>query len=96
MVALRRVYDLQKIGYTLFSRLLDQEYKKVDQVKKEDDEGGGNFWASFKARNSATFVNAITSSLRQDRITYRDAANLLGIKVGTLLKYPGGTSQAGD
>ena len=89
MVALRRAYDLEKIGYKLFSRLLDEEYRKFEQAKKEDEEGGGNFWASFGARNSPRLVNAIMSSLRQDRMTYRDAANLLGVRVGTLLGYPG-------
>ncbi len=89
MVALRRAYDLEKISYPLFSRLIDEEYKKFEKVKKEDDEGGGNFWASFAARNSPTFVRAIVGSLRQDKITYRDAANLLGLRVKTLLNYPG-------
>jgi Zn-dependent peptidase ImmA (M78 family)/DNA-binding XRE family transcriptional regulator len=89
MVALRRAYDLEKISYQLFSRLIDEEYKKFEKVKKEDDESGGNFWASFAARNSPTFVKAIVGSLRQDKITYRDAANLLGLKVKTLLNYPG-------
>jgi Zn-dependent peptidase ImmA (M78 family)/transcriptional regulator with XRE-family HTH domain len=89
MVALRRAYDLEKISYPLFSRLIDEEYKKFEKVKKEDEEGGGNFWASFAARNSPTFVRAIVGSLRQDKITYRDAANLLGVKVKTLLNYPG-------
>jgi Zn-dependent peptidase ImmA (M78 family)/transcriptional regulator with XRE-family HTH domain len=89
MVALRRAYDLEKIGYKLFSRLLDEEYEKFERSKKEDDEGGGNFWASFGARNSPTLVKAIISTLRQDRMSYRDAANLLGVRFGTLLTYPG-------
>jgi Zn-dependent peptidase ImmA (M78 family)/DNA-binding XRE family transcriptional regulator len=89
MVALRRAYDLEKIGYKLFSQLLDAEYKRLEQPKKEDAEGGGNFWASFSARNSPTFVKAVVSSLRQDKMTYRDAANLLGIRVGTLRNYAG-------
>ncbi len=89
MVALRRAYDLEKIGYKMFSQLLDAEYKRFEQPKKEDDEGGGNFWASFSARNSPTFAKAIVSSLRQDKMTYRDAANLLGIRVGTLRNYAG-------
>lgn len=89
MVALRRAYDLEKIGYQLFSQLLDDEYKKFEHVKKEDDEGGGNFWASFNARNSPTLVGAVVSSLWQDKISYRDAANLLGVRVTTLLNVPG-------
>jgi Zn-dependent peptidase ImmA (M78 family)/DNA-binding XRE family transcriptional regulator len=92
MVALRRAFDLEKIGYTLFARLLDDEYKRFQQSKKEDAEGGGNFWATFGARNSRTFVSAIMGSLRQDQISYRDAANLLGVRVKTLLKYPGGAA----
>src|SRR6266850_4952346 len=65
MVALKRAYDQERIGYKLFSQLLDREYERLKRPKKEDDEGGGNFWASFSARNSPTFVNAIVSSLRQ-------------------------------
>src|SRR5882762_3018651 len=52
IVALKRAFDLEKVGYKLFSQLLDAEYKRFDEPKKEDDEGGGNFWASFSARNS--------------------------------------------
>lgn len=95
MVALRRAFDLEKIGYTLFARLLDDEYKRFQQPKKEADEGGGNFWATFAARNSRTFVRTIMGSLRQDKISYRDAANLLGVRVKTLLKYPGGGALVG-
>lgn len=94
MVALRRAFDLEKIGYTLFARLLDEGYTRLQQPKKEDAEGGGNFWATFAARNSRTFVGAIMRSLRQDKISYRDAANLLGVRVRTLLKYPGGGALA--
>ena len=90
MVALRRAYDLEKIGYALFAKLLDDEYRRFETPKKEDGESGGNFWASFGARNSRAFVKAIMSSIRQERITYRDAANLLGVRVATLLNYPGG------
>jgi Zn-dependent peptidase ImmA (M78 family) len=89
MVALRRAYDLEKIGYQVFSRLLDDEYRKFEYATKEEDEGGGNFWASFSARNSPTLVRAVVSSLQQDKVGYRDAANLLGVKVTTLLKLPG-------
>ncbi len=87
IVALKRAFDLEKVGYKLFSQLLEAEYKRFEQPKKEDDEGGGNFWASFSARNSPTFVRAVLGSLRQDKMTYRDAANLLGIRVGTLSNY---------
>jgi Zn-dependent peptidase ImmA (M78 family) len=87
MVALMRAYNLDKMGYTLFSQLLDAEYQRLGKPKKEDDEGGGNFWATFSARNSTSFVKAVTSSLREDKVTYRDAANLLGISVETLRSY---------
>lgn len=88
IVALKRSFDLEKISFPLFSKLLDDEYKKFEKLKKEDEEGGGNFWASFNARNSPTFVSAILTSVRQDKLTYRDAGGLLGIRVETLLKHP--------
>jgi Zn-dependent peptidase ImmA (M78 family) len=90
MVALRRAYDLHKINYALFSQLLDEEYNKLERLKakEEEDEGGGNFWASFNARNSPTFVRAVLNSIRQDRVSYRDAAGLLGVRVQTLLNHP--------
>jgi Zn-dependent peptidase ImmA (M78 family)/transcriptional regulator with XRE-family HTH domain len=87
MVALMRAYGLDKMGYKLFSQLMDAEYQRLERPKKEDDEGGGNFWATFSARNSPSFVRAITSSLHEDKVTYRDAANLLGVSVGTLRNY---------
>lgn len=87
IVALMRAYSLDKMGYKLFSQLLDAEYQRLERPKKEDDEGGGNFWTTFSARNSSSFVKAVTNSLREDKVTYRDAANLLGISIGTLRNY---------
>jgi len=87
MVALTRAYHLEKINYKTFSQLLDAEYKKFGDKQKEDQEGGGNFWASFTARNSPTFTKAVVGSIRQQRVTYKDAARLLGVKVGTLVNY---------
>jgi Zn-dependent peptidase ImmA (M78 family) len=88
IVVLRRAYELGKISYQLFSKLLDEEHKRFQSRQKEDEEGGGNFWASFGARNSPTLVRAILESVKRNTVTYRDAANLLGIRVSTLLNHP--------
>ena len=88
IVSLRRAYELGKISYQLFSKRLDDEHKRFKAQQKEDEEGGGNFWASFGARNSKTLVRAVLESVRRNTVTYREAANLLGIRVSTLLNHP--------
>ncbi|HET6145510.1 MAG TPA: ImmA/IrrE family metallo-endopeptidase [Candidatus Acidoferrales bacterium] len=89
MVAIMRAYELDRIGFAEFSDLMDAEYARFWKQAQEqkEKEGGGNFWSSFSARTGHVLQNAVVNSIRQGTIQYRDAANLLGLKLKTFNKY---------
>lgn len=88
VVAIRRAYELHKLSYDAFSDLLDAAYERFgNQKAQKDEDDGGNFWNTFGARSSSRLVEAVVSSVRADSLQYREAANLLGLKVGTLHRF---------
>jgi Zn-dependent peptidase ImmA (M78 family) len=86
MVVLIRAYERHKISYDRFAELMNAEYARFAQ-REEEAVSGGNFWASFSARSSPKLTQAITGSVQQGQLPYRDAARLLGVKVSTLNRY---------
>jgi hypothetical protein len=92
-VALRRAYDLQRIDYEQFKSASDEEYahyraneekrKKAEQGKKSK----GQFWATFKLRNSILFSESVATSVRSAKTTYTEASNLLGVSISTVERF---------
>jgi Zn-dependent peptidase ImmA (M78 family)/transcriptional regulator with XRE-family HTH domain len=82
LVVLRRARDLEQITGKQFKELFAAERKKYTKPK----EGGGNFYYTLLARNSALFTNAVVSAVREGRELYRDAAKLLNVSVNTIPK----------
>jgi len=94
LVALRRAKDLNHISLQTFIQAVDEQYEKfrrIDAQKREKQKNaekkGGNFWASFDLRNSATFNAAVVSALRSQKATYTEAASLLGLNLGSTVRY---------
>jgi len=93
LVALRRAYDLQRIDYEQFKSASDEEYahyraneekrKKAEQGKKSK----GQFWATFKLRNSILFSESVATSVRSAKTTYTEASNLLGVSISTVERF---------
>ena len=95
LVALRRAYDLKKLEYDDFKLALDEQYahyaaiekkrkKREEEAKKKQT---GDFWATFKLRNSILFSDTIAASVRNARTTYTEASNLLGVTISTVEKF---------
>jgi Zn-dependent peptidase ImmA (M78 family) len=94
LVALRRAYDLQKIDYDHFKAASDEEYarfraselkrKKEEQKEKKQK---GQFWATFKLRNSTIFSEAVAASVRGANTTYTEASGLLGVSISTVERF---------
>jgi Zn-dependent peptidase ImmA (M78 family) len=95
LVALRRAYDLKKIDYDHFKQAIDAQYahyaaleekrkKKEEEAKKKQT---GDFWATFKLRNSTLFSDAVVASIRSANTTYSEASNLLGVSISTIEKF---------
>ncbi|QNI30702.1 ImmA/IrrE family metallo-endopeptidase [Alloacidobacterium dinghuense] len=95
LVALRRAYDLKKLNYDDFKAALDQEYAHyyaIEQRRKKREEEAkkkqtGDFWSTFKLRNSVLFSNAIAASVRNATTTYTEASNLLGVTIATVERF---------
>lgn len=85
LVVLRRAYELHKITRAEYSEYYQREIEKQrTQRRRQDEEGGGDFYKTLRARNSNRLTNAIVSATFEGRVLYRDAARLLGVKVKTL------------
>ena len=89
MVVVMRAHELDKLSYPEFTKLMDAEYERFElQAKQQKElEGGGNFWNTFGARTGHLLQNSVVQSLQQGKLQFRDAANLLGLKLKTFNKY---------
>ena len=90
IVILRRAYELGAITRNHFFNLLEKEQQKQkEREEKEEEEstkGGGNFYLTLPVRNSHRFTETVLSALQAERVSYREAASLLGVRTGTLPK----------
>ena len=94
LVALRRAYDLQKIDYEHFKLASDEEYARyrASEIKRKKEEQKekkpkGQFWATFKLRNSALFSESVAASVRGAKTTYTEASGLLGVSISTVERF---------
>lgn len=92
--ALRRAKDLGRLPLPKFFQLVDEQYDHFKRLatqerekQKRRERKGGNFWASFDLRNSPTFNKALAASLKQERISYSDAASLFGVNISATVTY---------
>lgn len=82
VVILRRALDAKLIGKDIFFQLWEQEIKK--QKLPAPERSGGDPYATNWTRNSKSFTRAVVAAAFEERLAYREAAQLLGIKVRTL------------
>ena len=90
IVILRRAYELGALTKSNFFNLLEKERQKQrEREEKEEEEptpGGGNFYLTLPVRNSRRFTETVLGALQSERVSYREAASLLGVRTGTLPK----------
>lgn len=93
LVALRRAYDLQKIDYDHFKQAADEQYAhfRASEAKRKKEEekqkARGQFWSTFKLRNSVLFSETVAKSVRSAQTTYTEASNLLGVSISTFERF---------
>jgi hypothetical protein len=87
---------LKFIDWPAYQEFYDSQEKtqKDKKQKKTPRQGGGNFWMNLFNRNSYTFTSTIVSAAIGGRILYRDAADLLNVKVTTIAKIAEKLGQA--
>ena len=83
LVAARRTLDLDLIDEDAFSSFY-QEYRDQEWHKKQDSErSGGNFWNTQKWRVGPRFGSAVVRAVRENRLPYREACKLTGLRRDT-------------
>ena len=91
MAAVIRARDAEIIPYVLANRLIDAEYDKVEKdshlQEGDEDEGGPTFWTMFGPKSSRLLLSRVVRGLKDRKVTYLDAASLLGVKLRTLDSY---------
>jgi Zn-dependent peptidase ImmA (M78 family)/DNA-binding XRE family transcriptional regulator len=90
IVILRRAHELGALTRNEFFKLLEQERQKQREREAKQEEqpapGGGNFYLTLPVRNSRRFTETVLGALQAERVSYRDAAGLLGVRTATLPK----------
>lgn len=80
-VVLRRAYDNNKLDehdyYEYYQRLIVEH-------RKSKGTSGGNFYRSLLARNSSTLTTTLLVAAAEGRVSQKDAARLLNVKVKSL------------
>lgn len=82
----RRAMDLGLITkgefFTFYKGYMDS-FKQ----KKENQKGGGDFYATARKRVSVTFASYVNQAVNQNKLLYRDAYKITGLKGDTYQKF---------
>jgi Zn-dependent peptidase ImmA (M78 family) len=84
IVILRRALELDPILKAGFISLLEKARGFISERDEKVEEPGGDFHATFGARNGERFPSVILGALRGGRILYREAARLLDVRPSTV------------
>ncbi|PKP12407.1 MAG: hypothetical protein CVU08_10680 [Bacteroidetes bacterium HGW-Bacteroidetes-3] len=86
IVIARRTLDLGMISkvdfFTFYNNYIDQL-----RIKKETQGSGGDFYATAKKRVSLTFASHVNNAVKTNKLLYRDANKLTGLKGDTYQKF---------
>lgn len=83
VVALRRAYELEKIGREEFFDYYDNRISG----RGSSNQGGGDFRRNVLVRNSHTFTAALVESVLSGRTQARDAARLLNLRMPSFDRF---------
>jgi Zn-dependent peptidase ImmA (M78 family) len=83
LVILRRAYELNYINKSLYFDLYEKILEQMVSKDKEEN-GGGQFYPTFYARNGTRFVNDVVNAVASGQETYRQASSLLGASVAVV------------
>lgn len=86
LVIARRALDLGKISKSDFFAFYNQ-FMESFRMKKEEQTPGGNFYATARKRISVSFASHVNQAVKQDKILYRDAYKITGLKGDTYNKF---------
>lgn len=80
-VILRRAYELGKVDADVY-RTKYEELLEASRPKRAD--GGGDFYMLLMSRNSSRLTATLVVAAAEGRVTSREAASLLSVRIATL------------
>lgn len=86
IVIARRALDLGKITKDEFFNIYNSFLNDI-KYKKENQSDGGDFYATTKKRLSLRYVYSIDHAVKSEKLLYRDAYKLTGLKGNTYQKF---------
>ena len=86
IVIARRALDLHLISRKDFFIFYDN-YMQNFKKKKEKQSSGGNFYATTRKRVSVSFASYVNQAVNQNKLLYRDAYKITGLKGDTYQKF---------
>ena len=86
IVIARRALDLGKMTRKEFGAFY-KEYASRELVKKDNQPGGGDFYATTKKRLSITFATHINTAVKNGELLYRDAYKLTSLRGDTFQTF---------
>ena len=79
-VVLRRLYDLKYISKEVYSALNDTLEKEfLKRSNNPEKSSNGNYNNNLKYRIDRHFVNYVDNAVKQNRLSYTDAFNIIGV-----------------
>ncbi|WP_285009150.1 ImmA/IrrE family metallo-endopeptidase [Pedobacter faecalis] len=86
IVIARRALDLGLMSKKDFFNFYHNYISGV-KLKKEQATGGGDFYLTARKRISVSFANYVDKAVKQERLLYRDAYKITGLKGDTYQNF---------
>lgn len=86
IVIARRALDLGKLSKGAFFQFYNH-YMEGVRLKKESQGSGGDFYATAKKRISASFATYVNQAVKQNKLLYRDAYKITGLRGDTYQNF---------
>ncbi|MDE2994605.1 MAG: XRE family transcriptional regulator, partial [Chloroflexota bacterium] len=83
LVAAHRTLDLDLIDRNAFADFYQKYRDQRWHKEKNSEQSGGNFWMTQRWRVGARFGSAVARAVRENRLPYREAYNLTGLRRDT-------------
>lgn len=86
IVIARRALDIGKISQREFYKFYE-DYINREFIKKENQSGGGDFYATTRKRLSMTFAAHVNNAVKSGKLLYREAYKLTSLKGDTFQTF---------
>ncbi len=86
IVIARRALDLNKISKSQFFEIYNGFIEEFHR-RKENQASGGDFYATARKRISVSFATYVNQAVKQDKLLYRDAYKITGLKGDTYQNF---------